>query len=42
MGPKKKIAEWRRNLSMDEASIGAIGGEAGLVFIFWLLLVLLI
>jgi hypothetical protein len=41
-GSKKKITEWHRNLSMDEASIGATGGEAGLVFIFWLLLVLLI
>jgi hypothetical protein len=27
------------NLSMDGASTGAIGGEVGLVFIFWLLLV---
>jgi hypothetical protein len=30
------------NLSMDETSIGAIGGEVVLVFIFWLLLVPLI
>jgi hypothetical protein len=31
-----------RNQSADEASIRATGGEVGLVFIFWLLLVPLI
>jgi hypothetical protein len=41
-GSEKKITKRRRNLSTDEASTGATGGEAGLVFIFWLLLVLLI
>jgi hypothetical protein len=31
---KRKITEWHRNLSIDEASTGVTGGEAGLVFIF--------
>jgi hypothetical protein len=41
-GSKRKIIEWRENLSIGASSTGTIGGEAGLVFIFWLLLVLLI
>jgi hypothetical protein len=41
-GSKGKITEQHGNLSMDEASTGATRGEAGLIFIFWLLLVLLI
>jgi hypothetical protein len=41
-GSKRKIIERCRNLSVDEASTGITGGEAGLVFIFWLLLVPLI
>jgi hypothetical protein len=41
-GSKRKIIERRENLSIDEASIGPTGGEASLVFIYWLLLVLLI
>jgi hypothetical protein len=41
VGPKERL-QCHRNLSMDEACIGATGGEVGLVFIFWLLLVLLI
>jgi hypothetical protein len=41
-GSKRNITERRRILSTDEASTGATGGEVGLVFIFWLLLVLLI
>jgi hypothetical protein len=40
-GSKRKIIERRKNLSVDEASTGTTGGEAALVFIFWLLLVLL-
>jgi tetrahydromethanopterin S-methyltransferase subunit F len=41
-GSKRKIIEWHKNLSVGVSSTGTIGGEAGLVFIFWLLLVLLI
>jgi hypothetical protein len=41
-GSKRKITEQCGNLSMDEAYTGATGGEAGLIFIFWILLVLLI
>jgi hypothetical protein len=40
-GSKRKIIEQRGNLSVDEASIGSAGGEADLVFVYWLLLVLL-
>jgi hypothetical protein len=41
-GYKRKIIEQHRNLSADKASTGTTGGETGLAFIFWLLLVLLI
>jgi tetrahydromethanopterin S-methyltransferase subunit F len=41
-GSKRKITEWHRNLSIGASSTGITGGEVGLVFIFWLLLVLLI
>jgi hypothetical protein len=41
-GSKKNITEWRRNLSVGVSSIGTTGGEAGAVFIFWLLLVHLV
>jgi hypothetical protein len=41
-GSKRNIKEWHRNLSVGVTSTGMTGGEAGLVFIFWLLLVLLI
>jgi hypothetical protein len=41
-GPKRNITEWRGNLSVGVSSIGTTGGEAGLVFISWLLLVLLV
>jgi hypothetical protein len=41
-GSKRNITEWRGNLSVGAPSTGTTGGEAGLVFIFWLLLVLLI
>jgi uncharacterized protein (DUF58 family) len=41
-GSKRNITEWRGNLSVGVSSTGTIGGEAGLVFIFWLLLVLLV
>jgi hypothetical protein len=41
-GSKRKITEWHRNLSIGASSTGTTGGEAGLVFIFWLLLVVLI
>jgi uncharacterized protein (DUF58 family) len=41
-GSKINIIEWRRNLSVGASSTGTTGGEAGLVFIFWLLLVLLV
>jgi hypothetical protein len=41
-GSKRNITEWRGNLSVGVSSTGTTGGEACLVFIFWLLLVLLI
>jgi hypothetical protein len=41
-GSKRKITERRRNLSVGASSTGTTRGEVGLVFIFWLLLVLLI
>jgi hypothetical protein len=41
-GLKIKITELRKNLSVGVSSTGRTRGEAGLVFIFWLLLVLLI
>jgi hypothetical protein len=40
--PKINITEWRGNLSIGASSTGTTGGEVGLVFIFWLLLVLLV
>jgi hypothetical protein len=39
---KRNITEWLRNLSIGASFTGTTGGEAGLVFIFWLLLVLLV
>jgi hypothetical protein len=39
---KRNITEWRGNLRVGTSSIGTTGEEAGLVFIFWLLLVLLV
>jgi hypothetical protein len=41
-GSKRNITESCRNLSVGSSSIGTTGGEAGLVCIFWLLLVLLV
>jgi hypothetical protein len=41
-GSKRKNTEQRKNLSVGVSSTGTTGGEAGLVLIFWLLLVLLI
>jgi hypothetical protein len=41
-GSKRNIIEWRRNLSIGVSSTGTIEGEVGLVFIFWLLLILLV
>jgi tetrahydromethanopterin S-methyltransferase subunit F len=41
-GSKRNITERHRNLSVVVSSTGTTGGEVGLVFIFWLLLVLLI
>jgi hypothetical protein len=41
-GSKQKITEWHKNLGIGASSTGTTRGEAGLVFIFWLLLVLLI
>jgi hypothetical protein len=41
-GSKRNITEWHGNLSIGASSTGTTGGEAGLVFIFWLLLVLLV
>ncbi len=41
-GSKRNITELHENLSVGASSTGTIGGEAGLVFIFWLLLVLLV
>jgi hypothetical protein len=41
-GSKRNITEWRGNLSIGASSTGTTGGEAGLVFIFGLPLVLLV
>jgi hypothetical protein len=41
-GSKRNITEWHRNLSVGASSTGTTAGEAGLVFIIWLLLVLLV
>jgi hypothetical protein len=41
-GSKRNITEWHGNLSLGAFSTGTTGGEAGLVFIFWLLLVHLV
>jgi hypothetical protein len=41
-GSKTNITEWCGNLSIGVSSTGTTRGEAGLIFIFWLLLVLLI
>jgi hypothetical protein len=41
-GSKRNITEWHGNLSVGASSTGTTGGEVGLVFIFWLLLVLLV
>jgi hypothetical protein len=41
-GSKRNITEQRRNLSLGASPTGTTGGEASLVFIFWLLLILLI
>jgi hypothetical protein len=41
-GSKRNIIEWRGNLSVGASSTGTTEGEACLVFIFWLLLVLLV
>jgi uncharacterized protein (DUF58 family) len=41
-GSKRNIKEWRGNLSVGVFSTGTTEGEAGLVFIFCLLLVLLV
>jgi uncharacterized protein (DUF58 family) len=41
-GFKRNITEWCGNLSVVASSTGTTGGGAGLVFIFWLLLVLLV
>jgi hypothetical protein len=41
-GSKRNITEWHENLSVGASSTCTIGGEADLVFIFWLLLVLLV
>jgi hypothetical protein len=41
-GSKRNITEWHRNLSIGVSSTGTTKGEAGLVFIFWLLLVLFV
>jgi hypothetical protein len=41
-GSKRNITEWHGNLSLGASSTGTTGGEAGLVFIFWLLLVHLV
>jgi hypothetical protein len=41
-GSKRNITEWRGNLSAGASSTGTTGGEAGLVFIFWLQLILLV
>jgi hypothetical protein len=39
---KRNITEWHRNLSVGVSSTGTTRGEAGLIFIFWLLLDLLV
>jgi hypothetical protein len=41
-GSKRNLTEWCGNLNVGASSIGTTGGDAGLVFIFWLLLVLLV
>jgi hypothetical protein len=41
-GSKRNITEWHRNLSIGASYTGTTGGVAGLVFIFWLPLVLLV
>jgi hypothetical protein len=41
-GPKRNITEWHRNLSVGASSTGTTRGEADLVLIFWLQLVLLV
>jgi hypothetical protein len=41
-GSKRNITEWHGNLSVGASSTGTTRGEAGLAFIFWLLLVLLV
>jgi hypothetical protein len=41
-GSKRMITEYRGILSIGVTSIGTTGGEASIVFSFWLLLVLLI
>jgi hypothetical protein len=41
-GSKRNFTEWCGNLSVGASSTGTTGGEAVLVFIFWLLLVLLV
>jgi hypothetical protein len=41
-GSKRNITERRGNLIIGASSTGTTGGEAVLVFIFWLLLVLLV
>jgi hypothetical protein len=41
-GSKRNITEWCKNLSVGASSTGTTGGEAGLVYIFWLLLVLFV
>jgi hypothetical protein len=39
---KRKITERHKILSVGASSTGTTGGEVGLIFIFWFLLVLLI
>jgi hypothetical protein len=41
-GSKRNITEWHENLSVGASCTGTTGGEASLVYIFWLLLVLLV
>jgi hypothetical protein len=41
-GSKRNITEWCRNLSVGASFTSTTGGEVGLVFIFWLQLVLLV
>jgi hypothetical protein len=38
-GSKRNITKWHGNLSIGASSTGTTKGEAGLVFIFWLMLV---